>query len=273
MSVRISQSATQSIANHISKANAEKRVAQRQLASGVRIYAAAEDPAGIALSEKLRSKIQSLREAGTNIGQAQSMIRVAAGSTETVGGAMMRMRSLAVQAASGTLSQSERAMLQEEFTSLQDTIQSVANSTEFNGLDLADGSTASVDVQVGDMAGDSLSIELGDLQTTSLGVDAGSINIASQAGAESAIGALDQALDQVHSQAATYGSAYNRLSSSFRGVQDEVENVYSTQSRITDVDIAEASAQLARTQVLSNAGLAVMVQANIDSRAAAKLLS
>jgi flagellin len=132
---------------------------------------------------------------------------------------------------------------------------------------------ASVDVQAGDMQGDTIAVGLGDLTASGLGVDAGSLSLATQAGAEAAIGTIDQALDQVHSQAGALGTAYNRLGSSFGGVQTEIENMLTTEARIGDVDMAEATALMARNQVLSNAGLAVMVQANTDSRTAARLLS
>jgi len=273
MSVRISNAASQVANNSINKSNSLKKEAQRQLVSGVRIFSASQEPGGIALSEKFRAKINSLRESSQNIGTAQSMIRVAAGATETAGGTLMRMRALAVRAASGTLGPAERAQLQQEVMELQSGLDSLAKSTEFSGLDLADGSTPDVDVQVGDMAGDTIAVSLGDLRTTSLGVDAGSVSVATQVGAESAIGAIDQALDQVHSQAATYGTAYNRLGSSFGAVQSEVESMLAAEGRINNVEAASAASRLARSQVLENAGLAVMVQANTNSSMASRLLS
>jgi flagellin len=273
MSISINSVMQQHVASNIAKADGLKRESQKDLVSGVRIYAAAKDPRGVALSQKFRARIQSLRESSANIGQAQDMIQVASGATDSVGGSLQRLRDLAVRAATGTISSSERAALQQEAIQIQESIDQVASNTEFGGLELTDGSVASVDVQAGDMQGDTIAVGLGDLTASGLGVDAGSLSLATQAGAEAAIGTIDQALDQVHSQAGALGTAYNRLGSSFGGVQTEIENMLTTEARIGDVDMAEATALMARNQVLSNAGLAVMVQANTDSRTAARLLS
>ncbi len=272
MSFRINANMQQNVANQITRTNAKNRHNAKQMASGVRIYAAAQDPGGVAMSEKFRARIQGLRESARNIGQAQNMLNVASGVTETTGGALERMRELAVQGASGTLSTAERASIQQEFSQLQDTLSDTAETTEFNGLDLADGSTASVSVQVGPDAGDSYEVALADLSAGTLGVDAGSVDVTTQAGAESAIGAIDNALDQVHSHASAYGAAYNRLGSSYASMQDELENMVESESRIRDVDFAEATAEAARNEVMKNAGIAVMVQSNSDSMTAARLL-
>lgn len=273
MSIRINSVMQQQVATKISRADQAKRSNQNELASGVRIYSGAKDPAGLALSEKFRAKIDSLRESANNIGQARSAIQVASGATESIGGSLQRMRTLAVQAASGTLSAEDRAAIQQEFGQLQETVDSVATGTEFNGLELTDGSVGSFDVQVGDMQGDTISVGLGDLTATGLGVDGGAVSVASQAGAENAIGAIDQALDELSNQESAFGAVSNRLSSSFEGVQTEVENMVTTESRIRDADIAETTAVMARNQVLADVGLAVMAQANTSPRAATRLLS
>ena len=272
MSFRINANMQQNVANQITRTNAKNRHNAKQMASGVRIYSAALDPGGVAMSEKFRARIQGLRESSRNIGQAQNMINVASGVTETTGGALERMRELAVQAASGTLSTTDHAAIQQEFGQLQDTLADVSATTEFNGLALADGSNPSVSVQVGPDAGDSYDVALADLSAGSLGVDAASVDLSTQAGAESAIGAIDSALDEVHSHAAAYGAAYNRLGSSYASMQDELENMVEADSRIRDVDFAEATADAARNDVMKNAGIAVMVQSNTDAMTAARLL-
>lgn len=273
MSIRINSVMQQTVASQVSRSDNLKRQSQNDLVSGVRIYAAAKEPGGIALSQKLRAKIQSLRESSSNIGRAQDMIQVASGATDSVGGSLQRMRALAVRAAGGTISPSERASLQEEMIEIQRGIDQVGESTEFSGLELTDGSVGQVDVQVGDMEGDTLSVDLADLTSAGLGVDSGSVSVATQGDAEAAIDQIDAAIDQVGNQSSSLGTSYNRLGTSFSSVQTEVENLVTTESRIGDVDMAETTALMARNQALSNAGLAVMIQANTDSRAAARLLS
>jgi flagellin len=273
MSIRINTAMQQQVASQISRSDSSKRKSQNELVSGVRIYAAAKEPGGIGLSQKLRAKIQSLRESSSNIGRAQDMIQVASGALDSVGGSLTRMRALSVRAATGTLSPAERASLQQEMLEIQRDIDQVADSTEFSGLELTDGSVPQVDVQVGDMQGDTLSVDLADLTTASLGVDSGSVSVATQADATAAIDQIDAAIDEVGSQASSLGTSYNRLGTSFSSVQTEVENLLSTEARIGGVDMAEATAMMARSQVLANAGIAVMVQANTDSRSASRLLS
>ena len=272
MSFRINANMQQNVANQITRTNAKNRHNAKQMASGVRVYAAALDPGGVAMSEKFRARIQGLRESTRNIGQAQNMISVAAGVTETTGGALERMRELAVQASSGTLSTADRAAIQQEFSQLQDTLSDVAETTEFNGLDLADGSTASVSVQVGPDAGDSYDVALADLSAGSLGVDAGSVDVTTQAGAENAIGAIDNALDQVHSHAAAYGAAYNRLGSSYASMQDELENMVESESRIRDVDFAEETTDFTKSQILSQSATSMLAQANAIPQSALALI-
>ena len=273
MSIRINSVMQEQVASQISRSDSLKRKNQKDLASGVRINAGAREPAAIALSEKLRAKIQSLRASSQNIGRAQDMVQIASGSMDSVGGSLERMRALSVRAASGTISTSERAALQQEMLGLQQGIDQVAQSTEFSGLELTDGSVPQVDVQVGDMAGDTLSVELADLTSTGLGVDPASVSVATQADAEAAIDQIDAAIDHVGTQSASLGTSYNRLGTSFSSVQTEVENMLSTEARIADVDMAEVTALMARNQAMSNVGLAVMAQANTDSRSAARLLS
>ena len=273
MSIRINSVMQEQVANQISRSDSLKRKSQKDLVSGVRLNSVAREPAALALSGNLRAKMQSLRAASENIGRAQDMIQVASGAMDSVGGSLERMRALSVRAASGTISTTERAALQEEMIELQQGIDQVAQSTEFSGLELTDGSVAQVDVQVGDMAGDTLAVDLADLTSTGLGVDSASVSVATQADASAAIDQIDAAIDEVGSQTSALGTSYNRLGSSFSSVQTEVENMLTTEARIGDVDIAEATALIARNQAMANVGLAVMAQANTDPRAAARLLS
>ena len=273
MSVRINSVMQQHVANNISRADNVRKIGQKQVASGQRMFEASQEPAAVALSEKFRARIQGLRESANNIGQAQSAIQVASGAAQSVGGALQRMRTLAIEAASGTLSPEQRATMQQELGELQETVESVATGTEFNGVELTNGVVGSFEVQVGEMAGDTMTVGLGDFTGANLGTDAGSISIGTQADAQAAISAIDGAIEQVANQESAFGAVSNRLGVSFDGVQGEVENMVDTESRIRDVDTAETAAMVAREEIMSKAGMAVLVQANTDSRFAARLLS
>jgi flagellin len=186
-----------------------------KLSSGLRINRAGDDAANLGVSEQMRSEIKSLRVAGRNTSDGINMVQVAeAGLAETTS-MLSRMRELAVQSSSGLLQATERAYLATEFTSIQTEIDRIANTTDFNGLNLGNGTNTSVDIQVGQFAAanNRITVALQDGDTTALAIGTGTVDLSTAATSQTAITAIDTALDSVNSSRATYGAAQNRLGS------------------------------------------------------------
>jgi flagellin len=241
----------------------------------MRITKAADDAAGLAISEKLRAQITSLRMAQRNTSDGVSMVQTAEGSLSEIANIMSRMRELAVEASSGVLQATERAYLATEFTSLQGEVERIADSTQFNGLSLSNGTTASVDVQVGIFnvaAEDRVTVTLQDADTAALAIDTAAIDLSSDTSAQAAIAAIDTAIDSVNSSRASYGAAQNQLVSALHNLENYTENLVETESRIRDTDFAAETAELTRNQIFQQAGVAVLAQANSSPQIALALL-
>ena len=260
---------------HVSRTQERMRSNMEHLSSGLRITKAADDAAGLAVSEKMRSQIRSLRMAMRNSNDGISMIQTAESGLQETSNILSRMRELAVEASSDVLQATERAYLATEFTALQGEMERIADSTQFNGLNISDGSTASVDVQVGIFnvaAEDRITVTLQDSQTATLGVDTGAIDLGSAANAQATLTAIDTALDSVNDARADYGAAQNRLTSAMHNLENYTENLVESESRIRDVDFAMETADLTRNQVFQQAGVAILAQANSSPQAALSLL-
>jgi len=246
-----------------------------KLASGLRISQASDDAAGLGISESLRAEMRGLQQASRNVSDGISMVQTAEGSLGSTGNILSRMRELAVQSANGTLNANDRANIQAEFGALQTEVDRIANSTEFNGLQLSDGSTPSVDVQAGAgnvPANDRITVALQYSRGATLGVDAASVDVTTQANAQNAITAIDNAITTVSGSRAAYGAAQNSLTSAVHNLQSYTENLVAAESRIRDVDFAQETADKARNDVLGQAGIALLAQANISSSTALGLL-
>ena len=254
-----------------------------RLSSGLRITRASDDAAGLAISETLRAQIRGLRQAERNANDGISIIQTAEGALNEIGNILIRMRELGVQSSSsGSISNSERSFLQNEFSSLQSEITRIALSTKFGGRTLLDGSLSgagnSVSFQVGifnDAAVDRISLSIGNATSSALNVEAGSggIAISTAASAQVSLGAIDSAINAVASLRGDLGAAKNRLQSTINALQSSTENLSAANSRIRDVDVAAETAALVRAQVLQQAGIAVLAQANVSSQAALALLT
>ena len=245
----------------------------RRLSTGLRIATAADDAAGLAIAERLRAQTRSLEQANRNANDGISMVQTAEGALNEVSGIMTRLRELAVQASNGTVSADDRATLQEEFGSLVEEVDRIAQSTEFNRIKLLDGSQASVSFQVGagTAAGiDSLTVSLDSARTQDLGLD--SLDIGSAGDPAAAIDALATAIDTVSSLRGRLGATQNRLTSTIANLGSQVENLSAAESRIRDVDVARESAQLARFQILQQAAIGILAQTNAQPQVALRLL-
>lgn len=244
-----------------------------KLSSGLRINRAGDDAAGLAISEGLKSDIRALQQASRNAADGISMIQTAEGGLEETSGILIRLRELAEQAATETLGSSERGYLDQEFQALTAEITRIAQSTEFNGAALLDGSNLTLDIQVGIGTGASsaVTINLGSGMTaTNLGLNTSSIT--TSANALTAISALETATASVSAQRASFGAAQNRLESTIRNIGMTVENLSAANSRIRDVDIAAETSSMTAMQILQQAGVSVLAQANATPQLALMLL-
>ena len=245
----------------------------RRLSTGLRISTAADDAAGLAISERLRSQVRSLDQAKRNANDGISLVQTAEGALNEVNSVLTRLRELSIQAANGSVSNQDKDTLNEEFTSLVDEIDRIAQSTEFNGINLLDGSSASVSFQVGygTTAGvDTLDVTLQAADETALGLD--SLDISSTGNTSTAIAAIDTAINTVSSLRGSLGAAQNRLGSTINNLAIQTENLTAAESRIRDVDVAYETAQLTRNSILQQASISVLAQANAQPQAALALL-
>ena len=245
----------------------------RRLSTGLRITSAADDAAGLAISERLRAQVRSLNQAKRNANDGISLVQTAEGSLNEVSSILVRMRELAIQANNGTVSDNDKKTLNEEFTSLVSEVNRIAKSTEFNNIKLLDGSSTSLSFQIGfGVTGgtDTIGISLSPALTTSLGLDTLSIN--SSGSPSASIAAIDTAINSVSSLRGTLGAAQNRLSSTISNLGVAVENLSAANSRIRDVDVANETAQLTRNSILQQAAISVLSQANSSPQGALQLL-
>ena len=245
----------------------------RRLSTGLRISSAADDAAGLAISERLRSQIRSLDQAKRNANDGISMAQTADGALNEVSSILTRLRELAIQSSNGSVSNQDKETLDQEFQSLVSEVNRIGASTEFSGIKLLDGSTSSVSFQVGfgTTAGtDTISVSLSAALSTSLSLN--SLDIGSGGATTTAITNIDAAINTVSGLRGTLGAVQNRLGSTINNLSITVENLSAAESRIRDVDIAYETAQLTRNQILQQASIAVLGQANSLPQSALRLL-
>ncbi|MEM1453063.1 MAG: flagellin [Planctomycetota bacterium] len=245
-----------------------------RLASGLRIAVAADDAAGLAISERMRSQIRSYNVASRNALDGVSLAQTAEGALNEVSGILGRMRELSMQSANGTLSDSDRATLNTEFTQLKEEIDRIASTTVFNGINLLDGSASSgIPIQVGiqdSASNDVISVTLEATSTTVLGITA--TDVLSISNAQSALTDIDSAIDAVNDARGVLGAQQNRMESALRSIQVQRENLSASESRIRDVDVAEETADLTRNSIMQQAATTILSQANVQPQIALQLL-
>jgi flagellin len=243
------------------------------LATGMRISRASDDAAGLAISARLQAQVRSLDQATRNANDGISLVQTAEGALGEIQSNLTRMRELAIQSNNGTLSASDRDSLQDEFAQLRDSIDQVAQSTNFNNIQLLDGTNATVTLQVGSgtTAGvDTLDVSLVDVQSSALTLTA--LNIGGSGNPSLAITDIDNAIDAVTSMRGDLGATQNRLETTISSLQVRSENLAAANSRIRDVDIAAETAMLTKNSILQQAALSVLAQANAQPMSALALL-
>ena len=265
-----SLSAQRALANVTDRLNSSFR----RLSTGLRITTAADDAAGLAISERLRAQIRSLDQAKRNANDGISLAQTAEGALDEVNNILIRLRELSIQSANGTVSNADKNTLQEEFTALRDEINRIGLSTEFSNIKLLDGSSSVVVFHIGAgnaAAVNQISVSLDPVLSTSLALN--TLDIGSGGDQSLAIAQIDSAINTVSSLRGTLGAVQNRLNFTIRNLAVQAENITAFNSRIRDVDVAFETARLTRNSILQQAAIAILVQTNAQPQAALALLS
>ena len=246
-----------------------------KLSSGSRINKAADDAAGLAISEGLKAQIRSAAQAQRNANDGISLVQTAEGGLNEIGNIVVRLRELGIQAASDTVGEKERGMLNQEVQQLKEEMQRIASVTTWGTTKLLDGSAGKFDFQVGvfnNAEEDRISFNAGanNASLDSLGLSG--VDFTSKEGAQSALGLLDEAQTKISSSRANLGALQNRLTSTVDNLGVAQENMSAANSRIRDTDVAAASSEMTRNNILLQAGTSTLAQANQSNQLALKLI-
>jgi flagellin len=272
------------IATNVTALNTQKNLgfnklaldrSMERLSSGLRINKAADDAAGLAISENLRAQIRGLRQADRNANDGISLVQVAEGSLNEVSNMLIRLRELAVQASSDTIGDTERKFVDVEYQQLKSEIQRITESTSFNGYDLLNGTGGVIDIQVGvkndpfkDRISFNSSAANASLQALGLTVE----SVSTKEAAQMSLDVVDNAMVSINAIRANFGALQNRLVSTSQNLKIADENYSAANSRIRDADIATETSEMARSSILQQAAISVLSQANNSQQLALKLL-
>tara|TARA_B110001454_G_scaffold219201_1_gene251894 strand:- start:39918 stop:40751 length:834 start_codon:yes stop_codon:yes gene_type:complete len=272
------------VSTNIASVNAQRQLSgsqksiqksMQQLASGSRINIAADDAAGLAISENLKASARSAAQAKRNASDGISMIQTAEGGLNEISNIVVRLRELGIQAASDTVGDTERGFLNKEVVQLKSEMQRISNVTTWGKTKLLDGSTPTFDFQVGlynDKENSVISFDSSENEATlsALGLDG--VDFSTKEGAQDALDSLDSALSGVNGMRANLGAIQNRLYSTVDNLGVQEENILSANSRIRDTDVAQASSEMVRNNILLQAGTSTLAQANSNNQMALKLI-
>jgi flagellin len=267
--------------NAMSVNNRSLDKAMQQLSTGKRINSAADDAAGLAISNKMTAQIRGLNQAVRNANDGISLLQTAEGATQEITNMLQRMRELAVQASNDTYTSADRSALNSEVTALKSEITRIADNTEWNGMKLFTASSAgsaggigtsglvTLQVGTGGTSGNQITVQLNDIDS-SLGISG--ISLTSQSGATSALATLDTAIATIDTDRATFGSTMNRLTYAVDNLTNVSQNAQASRSRIQDTDYAQTTTELARSQIIQQAATAMLAQANQAPQSVLSLL-
>jgi flagellin len=272
------------VSTNVSSINAQRSLATSQqaisksyaqLASGSRITKAADDAAGLAISENLKSQIRSFSQASRNANDGISMLQVAEGGLGEVSNILTRLRELGIQAASDTVGDKERGFMDKEVQQLKSEVQRISKTTRFGTTNLLDGSGSAFDVQVGinnDDFEDRISFDPSELNVQTANLNIEGLDFKSKDGAKEALAILDNASSMVSSFRSNIGALQNRFESTVANLGTQHENLSAANSRIRDADIAQSTSESTRNNILLNASTSVLAQANANPQLALKLI-
>ncbi|CAN5121933.1 flagellin [soil metagenome] len=264
--------------NASTKAAMGLQTAMERLSSGKRINSAKDDAAGLAISTKMTSEIRGLGAAMRNANDGISVTQTAEGAMGEVANILQRMRELAVQSSSGTVSDTDRAGIQKEVAQLKSQISDISSRTTFNGIALLNGSATltaggfgtAISIQTGTNSGETVDVDITACDTTTLGIS--SLDVATQTGADAALAVLNTALNTLSSSRATLGGIQNRLETTVNNLNSTVTNLTEARSRIEDADFSVESTAMAKNQILSQASTAMLAHANQSQQGVLSLL-
>lgn len=277
MGIRINTNIQSLIAQrNLGISNMKQQGSLEKISSGTRIAKAADDAAGLAISSKMNADIRSLRQANRNANDGVSLVQVAEGGMNEVGNILTRFRELSIQGASDTIGDKERGFINKEMTQLRSEIDRISATTEFNGKKLLSGEGEKLEVQVGlnnSPELDRFVFDVQKLNTSSKALGVGDVNTETKQAAQENLAKIDNAIKNLSENRAEVGALQNRLGSSISNLGIYEENLSAANSRIKDVDIAAETSELTKANILSQAGVSVLSQANNNQQSALKLLS
>ncbi|RYZ76883.1 MAG: flagellin FliC [Proteobacteria bacterium] len=257
----------------ISQAASDKSM--QQLASGSRINKSADDAAGLAISENMKAQIRSNRQANRNAQDGISLVQTAEGGLNEIGNIVVRLRELGIQAASDTVGDAERGFINKEVSQLKDEMQRISQVTTWGKTKLLDGSTPKYDFQVGTYNNefeDRISFNASENTATLDSLGLAGVDYTSKEGAQTALEKLDMAQENINGMRSNLGALQNRLTSTVTNLGVAEENMSAANSRIRDTDVASATAEMTRNQILLQAATATLSQANSKDQLALKLI-
>jgi flagellin len=242
-----------------------------RLSSGLRINSAKDDAAGLAVRELMRADIAVIQQGARNAQDGISMLQTMEGAMATIDDSLVRMQQLAEQAATGSYSSAQRTIMENEFDEMRQEIDRVAGATTFNGIKMLDNSAA-VSIHFGKLTTDNISIVGSNITSASGGLNITGLTIADVASAKNALVTLDSAISTKDTARAKFGYKMNRLEGTISVLNIQAENLQAAESRVSDVDVATEMAEMTRNQVLAQAGISMLAQANTMPQMALTLL-
>ena len=243
-----------------------------KLSSGYRINRAADDAAGLSISEKLRSQIRGLDKAASNSQDGISLVQVAEGALNETHSILQRMNELATQAANDTNTSTDRKAIQQELTQLTSELDRIYSTTQFNTMNLLDGSFSKKSLQVGSLSGQVIAISIGKMDAKSLGISAASVKVSTNAVAGKSMTIIQKAIDTVSTERSKLGALQNRLEHTINNLDTTSENTSAAESRIRDTDMATEMVEYSKNNILAQAGQSMLSQANQQTQGVLSLL-
>lgn len=273
LTVRTNLAALRSI-NQLNKSQTALTNSLEKISSGLRVNKAADDAAGLAVAKRMNADNVSLRQAMRNANDGISLVQTAEGTLNEIGNVLTRMRELSIQSSNGTYSGSDRALIDQEFTTLKSEIKRIASNSTFNGISLLAGNTGFITLQIGIDNGVSnkIGISLGAIGASLGSLAISSLSVSTVSVANAAITALDSAINSVSSKRSSLGATQNRLESALQEASTYSENLSASQSQIMDLDYATESASMTRYQIMQQAGVAALGQAKAITQSVVSLL-
>ena len=243
-----------------------------KLSSGYKINRAGDDAAGLSISEKMRSQIRGLNKASSNAEDGISLIQVAEGALNETHSILQRMNELATQAANDTNTSTDRKAIQQELTQLTSELDRIYSTTQFNTMNLLDGSFSKKSLQVGSLSGQVIAISIGKMDAKSLGISAASVKVSTYAVAGKSMTIIQKAIDTVSTERSKLGALQNRLEHTINNLDTTSENTSAAESRIRDTDMASEMVEYSKNNILAQAGQSMLAQANQSTQGVLSLL-